>query len=228
MPWKTSTKASNGLSYRFFKQMKQAECGPAAVATVGFHIHNEQPRITDVSEYFKEGESVDHVTRNGIRDFVNAGSWKNGTIAALKKLKIEGVPHKNPKYFAKYLFGVSKSTPAIVSVGWYETLSNSKLKRNGGHWIVALATTKHSVICLDPDLDRPPKKVGIQEIPKPLLTKAKNNGENPEYKVDYGFGQLGYRDKKTNNFIPLKGMIDLIITCQEAEHELPQFQEAYI
>lgn len=213
MPWKMSSKTSSGSSYRFFKQMKKAECGPAAVATAAFHIHNVVPRITDVSEYFKGGESVDRVTREGIRDFANVGSWSDGVIAALKKLKIEGVPRKNNKYFANHLLKVSKSQPAIVSVGWYQELSNTtRLKRQSGHWIVALVATKDSVICLDPDLEIP-RKCGVKEIRKPLLVEAQKYGMYPKYKLDYGDGEV-------------TGYIDMVITCKEAEHELPMFQSA--
>ena len=207
MPWKTSTKASDGATYRYFYQLRGGGCGPAAVATAAKYIHKKEYGISTVSEYFKFGEGVEHVTREHIRDFQNYGSWYGGVAASLEKLKIDGVPYQKNAAIFKFINKVTPLTPAILSVGWYDYF-NGQYRRNGGHWVVALKIYNNDVICLDPALDQTTvsttKKVrGIVEIPMDDFEDMMQFGTNMNYPVDYGSGQES-------------GIVDGMILCSKA------------
>ncbi len=211
MPWTTSTTASDGNAYQFFRQKREMGCGPACVVTVAYHILNRKYDVNTVSEYFKAGEGVDHVTRDGIRDFVTVGSWHGGVIAALEKLKIDGIRHSTIGSITKFAGQVRTSQPAILGVGWYRQVG-SQWRRDGGHWVVALKKYRNNVICLDPALVRAPSRPGqphragvkgINEFSTANFADLKRFGVSLNYVVDYGDGEV-------------TGYVDQIIRCSKA------------
>ena len=136
--------------------------------------------MSTVGYWYLDGEGVVNVGHDNIRDFGAKGSWYDGTIAALSKLKL--YMHAT-KGFTNAGNWVTKplAKPAILSIGWYVQNAQGAWTRNGGHWVVAVKVHAQNIICLDPGLD-----TGIVE----LSTVTPN-----QYDVDYGNGaQQGWVD----------------------------------
>jgi hypothetical protein len=157
MGWTTSGIASDGKTYDFCRQERTNQCGPASVATLFNLKLGKQIDLGTIANWHIDGEGVVNVTKSNIRDFEAAGSWYNGTIAALSKLKL--YMHAT-KGFANAGAWVAKplAKPAILSIGWY-VQQGGNWQRTGGHWVVAVKVDGAHIICLDPGLD-----TGIVEI----------------------------------------------------------------
>ena len=179
MAWTTSAAATDGNTYRFFRQERRNQCGPAAVATLFNLKFGREISVSTVGEWYIEGEGTVNVNHDHIRDFQAAGSWYDGTIAALGKLKLYMHATKGFANAGKWV-AKGQAKPAILSVGWYQQ-NGAGWVRAGGHWVVAAKLFGQNVICLDPGLD-----TGIVEF----------STANPnQYDVDYGTGaQTGWID----------------------------------
>jgi hypothetical protein len=179
LPWLTSNAASDGRTYSFCRQVLTNQCGPASVATLFNLKFGKQIDLGTVGSWHVDGEGVSNVSKDNIRDFEGSGSWYNGTIAALSKLKLHMHATKGFANAGKWVVE-ARSKPAILSVGWYVQV-NGQWQRAGGHWVVAVKVHGNHVICLDPGLD-----TGIVEI---------DTGTPNQYDVDYGGGaQTGWID----------------------------------
>lgn len=181
MSWKNTGTMSDGISYEYYQQDQACSCGPATVATLICHMQNKKIDTSTIGVWFGQSEGSVNITKSGIRDFTLTGSWYDGAIGALSKLKIYANVTKgfdNPSKWAKK---VTKNKPGILSVGWYQQNPNGTWSRNGGHWVVALKTHNNHIICLDPLLDNAGNEISF--------------GDLPEYQCNYGNGLVtGYID----------------------------------
>jgi hypothetical protein len=167
--------------YDFYRQEKTNQCGPSAICSLVNLVQNKKLPVSTVGEWHIDGEGVVNVAKSNIRDFEAQGSWYNGTIAALAKVKIYAHATKGFANAARWVTQGGKYKPAILSIGWYVQGNNGSWTRNGGHWVCAVKVHNAAIICLDPGLD-----TGVVEM---------STADPSRYDVNYGGGvQTGWLD----------------------------------
>src|SRR5260221_6216966 len=159
MAWAAPQMASDGFNYNVYLQDQTNSCDCASVTMFARLAQAKTLDESTVRGWVRAAEGGKNTDKEGVRSFKETATNRDLYGAVFQNLKVTSFPVKGKENVAKWITKISRTHPAVVSIGWQIwNAGKNAWERAGGHAILAVNVVNNNIIFLDPG-------VGVVEIP---------------------------------------------------------------
>jgi ABC-type bacteriocin/lantibiotic exporter with double-glycine peptidase domain len=166
MPWEAAAKASDGISYEWYKQDKENSCGCASILMMTFLMQGKKLEESTVRQYMNKVECGQKASKEGVRSFDDRGGGifdYTGVLSELCNIRAHTIRGAGP--VRKWVTTATAKKPLLAHAFW---------DGGGGHTVVVVGHHASNTIFLDPGM-------GIVEVADTDL---------PAYEAAYDTGTM--------------------------------------